>query len=182
MSSECHKTPLMTSQHWFRYWLRAVRQQAITRSNVDPDICHHMVSLDHNGLTQGGLDIINVLGQYDLMYLAYHLIGDKPLPKPTIVTNLWKMVPQLIYLVVVASFISDRIQQWYRNRKTFCKYQYSHDIETLLHSAGGHQGSRKAQADNQNYNLYLLYATANKVCPRWPFCHRPCTNIIAPNQ
>ena len=54
----------------------------------------------------------------------------------------------IIYVVV--SFISDRIQQWYRNRKTFCKYQYSHDIETLLHSAGGHQGSRKAhQADNQ---------------------------------
>ena len=53
-------------------------------------------------------------------------------------------------IYVVVSFISDRIQQWYRNRKTFCKYQYSHDIETLLHSAGGHQGSRKAhQADNQ---------------------------------
>ena len=43
-----------------------------------------------------------------------------------------------MYLLVV-SFFSDRIQQWYRNRKTFCKYQYSHDIETLLHSAGGHQ-------------------------------------------
>ena len=55
-----------------------------------------------------------------------------------------------VSLVEVVSFISDRIQQWYRNRKTFCKYQYSHDIETLLHSAGGHQGSRKAhQADNQ---------------------------------
>ena len=56
----------------------------------------------------------------------------------------------VVEAIIVVSFISDRIQQWYRNRKTFCKYQYSHDIETLLHSAGGHQGSRKAhQADNQ---------------------------------
>ena len=36
--------------------------------------------------------------------------------------------------------------------KTFCKYQYSHDIEALLHPAGGHQGSRKAhQANNQEH-------------------------------
>ena len=30
--------PLMISQHWFRQWLRAVRQQAITWSNVEPYI------------------------------------------------------------------------------------------------------------------------------------------------
>ena len=54
-----------------------------------------------------------------------------------------------VKVVVVVSFISDRIQQWYRSRKTFCKYQYSHDIDTLLHSAGGHQGRHKAhEADN----------------------------------
>ena len=28
----------------------AVRQQAITWANVDPDFCHHMVSLHHNEL------------------------------------------------------------------------------------------------------------------------------------
>ena len=28
----------------------AVRQQAITWANVDPDLCHHMVALGHNGL------------------------------------------------------------------------------------------------------------------------------------
>ena len=34
-------------------WLGAIRQQAITRANVDPDICHHMASaasLAHNEL------------------------------------------------------------------------------------------------------------------------------------
>ena len=28
----------------------ATRQQGITLANVDPDLCHHMVSLDHNEL------------------------------------------------------------------------------------------------------------------------------------
>ena len=38
-SDECHRTPLMINQHWFRQLLGAIRQQA----NVDPDLCHHMV-------------------------------------------------------------------------------------------------------------------------------------------
>ena len=50
---ECHGTLLMVSQHWFRLWLGAVRQQAITWTNVDPDLCHHMVHvlLGHNDLS-----------------------------------------------------------------------------------------------------------------------------------
>ena len=32
----------MRSQHWFRSWLGAVRQQAITWANVDLDLCHHI--------------------------------------------------------------------------------------------------------------------------------------------
>ena len=35
----------MISQHWFRWWLGAVRQQAITWANVDPNLCRHMASL-----------------------------------------------------------------------------------------------------------------------------------------
>ena len=30
----------------------AVRQQVITWANVDSDLCHHMVALGHNELTQ----------------------------------------------------------------------------------------------------------------------------------
>ena len=48
-SDECHKTVLMISQHWFRQWLGAVRQQAITWANVDPDLWSQMASL---GLSQ----------------------------------------------------------------------------------------------------------------------------------
>ena len=32
------------------WWLGAVRQQAITWVNVEPDLCRHMVSLGHNEL------------------------------------------------------------------------------------------------------------------------------------
>ena len=50
LPGECLWTSLMISQHWFRWWLGVVRQQAITWANVDPDLCHHMVSLGHNEL------------------------------------------------------------------------------------------------------------------------------------
>ena len=36
-SGECHWTLLMTTQHWFRWWLGAIRQEAITWANVNPD-------------------------------------------------------------------------------------------------------------------------------------------------
>ena len=36
-SGECRRTSLMRSQHWFRWWLDAIRQQAITWANVDPN-------------------------------------------------------------------------------------------------------------------------------------------------
>ena len=41
---------LMMSQYWFRQWLGAVRQQAITWAIVDLVLCHYMVSLGHNDL------------------------------------------------------------------------------------------------------------------------------------
>ena len=47
---DCQWTSLMISQHWFRQWLGALRQQAITWTNVDPDLCHHMLSPGHNEL------------------------------------------------------------------------------------------------------------------------------------
>ena len=40
----------MISQHWFRWWLGAVRQRAIIWANVDPDHSRHMASLGHNEL------------------------------------------------------------------------------------------------------------------------------------
>ena len=46
-SAECSKTSLMISQHWFRWWLSAIRQQAITWTIADRDLCHHMTSLSH---------------------------------------------------------------------------------------------------------------------------------------
>ena len=41
----------MISQHWFRSWLGAVRQQAIIWANVNQVLWHHTASLGHNELT-----------------------------------------------------------------------------------------------------------------------------------
>ena len=40
----------MMRQHWFRWRLGAIRHQAITCDNVDPDTCHYKVSIGHNVL------------------------------------------------------------------------------------------------------------------------------------
>ena len=50
LPGEYHNNLLIISQHWFREWLGAVRQQAITWANVDLDLCRHMASLGHNEL------------------------------------------------------------------------------------------------------------------------------------
>ena len=50
-SDECYRTLLMISQHWFRQWLGAIRQQAITWTSVDQDLHRHMASLGPNELT-----------------------------------------------------------------------------------------------------------------------------------
>ena len=51
LTGKYHRMSLMKNQHWFRHWLGATRQQAITCTNVDPDLCHHMASVG-NDLTQ----------------------------------------------------------------------------------------------------------------------------------
>ena len=42
--------PIISSHHWFRYWLGNIRQQAIIWNNVDRYLCHHMALLGSNGL------------------------------------------------------------------------------------------------------------------------------------
>ena len=47
---ECSGTLLTVRQHCFRLWLGTVRQQVITSTNIDQDLCRHMASLCLNGL------------------------------------------------------------------------------------------------------------------------------------
>ena len=54
LSDECHRILLMTSQHWFKWWLGVVRHQAITWASVNLDPGHHMVSLGHKELSGMG--------------------------------------------------------------------------------------------------------------------------------
>ena len=76
-------TLLKISEHWFRSWLGAVRQQDTTCTNVDLDPCRHLVSLGHNEL--------KLLWPGDTMWChrsdlkltrVCHLFGTKPLPEP----------------------------------------------------------------------------------------------------
>ena len=60
--------------HWslvnkFQVMAWSVRQQAITRANVDSDLCHHMTSLGHNELTQKSGICISYSSSSRLLYL-----------------------------------------------------------------------------------------------------------------
>ena len=54
-SGECHRTPPMISQHWFRKWLAAVKQQDI-RFNIDQVLWCHVTSSGLKELTYLPLD------------------------------------------------------------------------------------------------------------------------------
>ena len=47
-SDEWHGTLLKISQYWLRWWLGTIGQQAITWTNVCPDVWRHMTSLNQN--------------------------------------------------------------------------------------------------------------------------------------
>ena len=49
---------LMKSQHWFRWWLGAVRHQAITWVNVDPELCHLTTSKGQSEINHNPLSVI----------------------------------------------------------------------------------------------------------------------------
>ena len=48
----CPQQNVNRPQHWFRLWLGAWWHQAITWTNVDPDLYGYIVSLGHNELMQ----------------------------------------------------------------------------------------------------------------------------------
>ena len=70
LSSECYRTPLMASQHGFRWWLGTARQQAITWANVEPVFHHCMVSQFHNGWKA------NFKGSLTGTYLGWKFISE----------------------------------------------------------------------------------------------------------
>ena len=63
-SGKCQRIPLMSSQNWIRSWLDAVRHQAITWANVDPYMCHNMVSLGHSEFE----NVWMILSVYNVWY------------------------------------------------------------------------------------------------------------------
>ena len=50
LSVKCHITTLVTSQHSFRKWSGAIRQQAITQANSDPKLSCRFAKMGHSAL------------------------------------------------------------------------------------------------------------------------------------
>ena len=48
LSGDCHRNPMMISQHWFNWWLGVNGIQVITCSNVDHYLDCCMASVGHN--------------------------------------------------------------------------------------------------------------------------------------
>ena len=71
--AEYQWTLLLISQHCFRLWFDAIRQQSITWASVDPDLCRHMPSL----------------GTSELMYEK--LRGVRYIPAKWSVIDKWRM-------------------------------------------------------------------------------------------
>ena len=102
-------------------------------------------------------DVIMVLFCFALI-ISFRFVG----LESTYITKLLQYlgVWYILYPLCNSSscFISDRIQQWCRNRKHFVNTRNAHNIETVLHSAGGPQGSRKAhQAGNLYHASFIIY-------------------------
>ena len=84
-SDECHWTLLMISQHWFRWWLDAVRQQAITWTNVDVDPWCHIASIGNNELN------LCILYMYNMSHIFTHgyLVHCSTLVKFPMLVHTW---------------------------------------------------------------------------------------------
>ena len=76
LTSKCYRTLLMKCHHWFRWWLGAVRQQAINWTNIDHDLCHHMASQGFNELTDHMTFFVHgyLLCYLQLLYQYYNYV------------------------------------------------------------------------------------------------------------
>ena len=115
----------MISQHWLRWWLSTIRQQAITWDNVDSDLCHHIVSSDHNHIWRHR--ILVTLGKV----LTCHLIIAKPLSEQ-ILTN--DTLPWLWLLLIVT--LQSCLCDCYVSRGLYCSMQ-TETVLTLTHQGKG---------------------------------------------
>ena len=55
---------------WFRQWLGAIRQQAISWANLDSDLYRHMASIGYNELTKTGIQFRDGYNYIHMLKLA----------------------------------------------------------------------------------------------------------------
>ena len=83
---ECHSTLLMISQHWVRWWLGAVRQQAITWANVDRDLCRHIAWLGPSELKEAS----NILYIEQVRNWPHNYVWCRNNVKRSVLFSYWK--------------------------------------------------------------------------------------------
>ena len=137
-SDECHNTSLMICLHWFRWWLGAVRQQAITWAYVDPNICHYLVSLGHNELTNAVFDCHVTRCQY---CTVLRCITSQPIPNATRV-NHWQKIGNVRTKLVSCISCTVFLTHWGQGKMTdilsvtfsnaFFKQNYFHNNQNEI--------------------------------------------------
>ena len=100
----------MVSQHWFRYWLGGVSQQAIAWANVDQVPCRHMASPGHNELTHAVRYQTYSQVTNNEYVLGFHCFNRRLLPIP------WQISPPWLIDHLLLNRLNLNINKfWYQN-------------------------------------------------------------------
>ena len=127
LTGECHRTPLMISQHWLRYRLGTIRQNAITWPNDDPDLCHHidgLVQKRRNSIANAlelRLLCINSLAPGEFEWNHRHVIF-----KQILVIDGWGISSEIALIWMTLDFADD--QSTLVQVMTWCRQATSHSL------------------------------------------------------
>ena len=136
----------LSCQHWFRLWLGANGQQAITWANVDQGLCRHTASLDPNELINQGRNQGTNLSEISINGFKFFI--ETNAPDFLWATISWLRKTYTLSLSVVKNFKfqvslgsiqkwSTFHRQWFFNViSTYCYFNLMIQI-SLIHVAGG---------------------------------------------
>ena len=163
------------SKYWFRKWLGAIRQQAITWANVDLVLCRHMVG--HNELkcifVNENLNLNKISLKYNPMGLidnmaalvqimAWRQTGDKPLSEPMSVCCTdaymcqWVNGTQLYYHKPSLLFLG---WSWRQLRRHSCQCGGLYTNNFWPEHASGNPGWYIGDPDHRNHHAHRRSST-----------------------
>ena len=148
---ECQGTSPMTSQHWFRWWLGAVRQQAITWANVDLVPCRHKASPGYSELRNEMYVVLNSLatGKFEskFRYVIFTWIS---------VIDDWGIPCEIALIWMSLDFTDDQ------STLAWCRQATSHYLGQCWPRSFSPYGVNRPQWVNssrpsETYIIYIIY-------------------------